>query len=84
MAKIEFNKDEKELLAQKIQLYFNQELNQQIGQFDAEFLLDFFTEEIGAFYYNRGLMDAQVAVQSRIETIADAIFELEKPVSLNR
>jgi uncharacterized protein (DUF2164 family) len=84
MAKIEFNKDEKELLAQKIQLYFNQELNQQIGQFDAEFLLDFFTEEIGAFYYNRGLMDAQVAVQSRIDTIADAICELEKPVSLNR
>ena len=31
MAKIEFNKDKKELLAQKIQLYFNQELNQQIG-----------------------------------------------------
>lgn len=84
MAKIEFNKDEKELLAQKIQLYFNQELNQQIGQFDAEFLLDFFTEEVGAFYYNRGLMDAQVAVQSRIDTIADAICELEKPVSLNR
>ena len=84
MAKIEFNKDKKELLAQKIQLYFNQELNQQIGQFDAEFFLDFFTEEIGAFYYNRGLMDAQVAVQSRIDTIADAICELEKRVSLNR
>jgi uncharacterized protein (DUF2164 family) len=84
MAKIEFNKDEKEVLTRKIQLYFNQELNQQIGQFDAEFLLDFFTEEVGAFYYNRGLMDAQAVIQDRVETIADAIFELEKPALLNR
>ena len=83
-AEIEFNKDEKEVLTRKIQLYFNQELNQQIGQFDAEFLLDFFTEEVGAFYYNRGLMDAQAVIQDRVETIADAIFELEKPALLNR
>jgi uncharacterized protein (DUF2164 family) len=84
MAKIEFNKDEKEVLTRKIQLYFNQELNQQIGQFDAEFLLDFFTEEVGAFYYNRGLMDAQIVIQDRVERIADAIFELEKPALINR
>lgn len=84
MAKIEFNKDEKEVLTRSIQRYFNQELNHQIGQFDAEFLLDFFTEEVGAFYYNRGLMDAQIVIQDRVERIADAIFELEKPALLNR
>ncbi|MCF5942772.1 DUF2164 domain-containing protein, partial [Xanthomonas perforans] len=37
------------------QLYFTEELKQQIGRFDAEFLLDFFTEEVGAYFYNRGI-----------------------------
>nr|WP_233449279.1 DUF2164 family protein [Xanthomonas perforans] len=30
-------------------------MKQQIGRFDAEFLLDFFTEEVGAYFYNRGI-----------------------------
>ncbi len=79
--KIEFSNDEREQIARRIQRYFNDELDQTLGQFDTEFLLDFFSEELGSFYYNRGLFDAQAIVQERAEHIADAIYELEKPTS---
>jgi len=84
MSKIEFTKEEKVLLVQKIQYYFNDELDQKIGQFDAEFLLDFFTEEVGAYYYNRGLYDAQTILESKLESITEAIYELEKPTEFLR
>ena len=82
MSVIKFSKDETKLIIGKIQLYFREELDQKIGQFDAEFLLDFFTEEVGAYYYNRGLFDAQSILESKLENIAEAIYELEKPTDI--
>ena len=84
MAEIEFTREEKEAIGRKIQLYFREELEQEIGQFDAEFLLDFFAEEIGGFFYNRGLYDAQAVLEGRLEDVRDAIFEIEKPTSYVR
>lgn len=79
MSIIEFSKEEKELLVKKIQLYFTEELDQKLGQFDAVFLLDFFSEEVGPYFYNRGLYDAQTILESRMESISEAIYEIEKP-----
>jgi len=53
MSIITFNKAEKNLVIQKIQNYFSDKLNQEIGQFDAEFLIDFFADEIGPHFYNK-------------------------------
>jgi uncharacterized protein (DUF2164 family) len=78
MSEIEFSKEEKELIVRKIQLYFTEELDSEIGQFDAQFLLDFFAEEVGGYFYNRGLYDAQTILEKRMEEITDAIYELEK------
>lgn len=78
MTEIKFSKDQKANIVQRIQLYFREELDQDLGQFDAEFLLDFFAEEIGANFYNQGLYDAQAVLESKMEGIADAIYEIEK------
>ena len=78
MSEIEFSKEEKEIIIKKIQLYFSEELDQKIGQFDAQFLLDFFIEEIGPYFYNRGLYDAQSILKNRMESISEAILEIEK------
>ena len=80
MSKIEFSSDERTAIVDRIKLYFSEELNQNIGQFDAGFLLDFFTEEIGPYYYNRGLIDAQAVIEEKVESIADALYEIEQPV----
>jgi len=70
-------------LVHKIKHYFNQELDFDIGQFDAEFLLDFFSEEIGVYHYNRGLRDAQDIFSTKVESITDAIYELEIPTEFS-
>jgi len=80
---IEFTKQEKELLVQKLKHYFTKELDQDIGQFDAEFLLDFFGKELGVYYYNRGLIDAQDIFKSRVDSITDSIYELEVPTEFS-
>lgn len=75
---IEFSKEEKAVLVEKIRDYFDQELDHEIGQFEAEFLLDFFSEEFGKYFYNRGLYDAQTILDGRMDVIIEAIAELEK------
>ena len=84
MSKIEFSKEENEIIIKKIKLYFSEELNQEIGQFDAQFLLDFFANEIGAYFYNRGLYDAQAILERKLEGISEAIYELEKITEFRR
>jgi uncharacterized protein (DUF2164 family) len=84
LSAIEFSKEEKDIIVNKIQLYFREELDQDIGRFDAQFLLDFFAEEVGAYFYNRGLYDAQAILESRLETISESIYELEKITEFRR
>jgi uncharacterized protein (DUF2164 family) len=84
MDKIEFSKEEKEMMVQKVKMYFQEELNQDIGGFDAEFLIDFFAEEMGSFFYNRGLYDAETTISEKVSEISDLLLQLEKPVSLGK
>ena len=79
MHAIEFSKKEKEILVEKVKSYFESELNQDIGQFDAEFLIDFFSVNLGGYYYNRGLQDAQVVIRSKLDDLEVEVESLEKP-----
>ncbi|WP_285163005.1 DUF2164 domain-containing protein [Shewanella goraebulensis] len=80
MSKIEFTAEQREMMVHKIQTYFEDELDQDLGQFDAEFLLDFFASNIGAHFYNRGLHDARAIFEARIETIDEDIYGIEKDI----
>lgn len=79
MAQIAFEKDRKDLIVQKLKRYLGDELDFEIGQFDCEFLLDFISKEIGSFYYNQGLNDAQTLITSKLDDIGDALYEMEQP-----
>lgn len=80
MSDIKFTKEEKELLIPKIKMYLNEELDVDVGNFDAEFLLDFFSEEIGPYFYNRGIRDSLDMLENRMEEVKESIYVLEKPV----
>ena len=84
MNKLEFSSEEKTQIVRKIKMYFQEELDQQIGSFDAEFLLDFFAEEVGAYFYNRGLYDAQTLFSQKVEELSDSIYELERPTEFSK
>jgi uncharacterized protein (DUF2164 family) len=78
MSKIEFPAQQKEQLIQKLQKYMSKELDVEMGQFDADFLLDFISEEMGAIFYNRGLYDAQAVLVDKMDSLTDAIYQLEQ------
>jgi uncharacterized protein (DUF2164 family) len=84
MAIFSFSKPEKDAIVQKIREFFADKLDQEISQFEAGFLLDFFAEEIGPYFYNKGVHDSQAILQKRIDEIIGAVDSLEKPLPIMR
>jgi uncharacterized protein (DUF2164 family) len=81
MATITFSRAQTEQIVKLIQQHFQNSLDQEIGGFDAEFLLEFFSKEIGGHFYNQALSDVHSLLQSHFEDMADTVFNLEKPVA---
>ena len=78
MKKIKFEKEARAAIVAKIQRYFVDDLDSEIGAIPAEQLLNFFTETIGPFYYNQGLTDAQAVLVRMVDNINDEIYGLEQ------
>jgi uncharacterized protein (DUF2164 family) len=78
LSEIKLDDSVKSEVVSKLQKYFVDELQQDIGSFDAEFLLDFFAREAGGYYYNQGLADALRSFESKMEDVSDSIYLLEK------
>ena len=79
MSEIKLSKDAIELLVEKIKRYFADELDSEIGGFEAEFLIDFFAKEIGPYFYNSALNDAHTLFSEKADELGYLINELEKP-----
>lgn len=78
MSKIEFTSQQKQAMSSELQRYLEDELDVEIGQFDADFLFDFIINKFGATFYNKGLADAQSIMERKIIDIADEIYEIEQ------
>jgi uncharacterized protein (DUF2164 family) len=78
---IKISRENKQEIIEKIKAYFRDNLNQEIGGFDAEFLLDFFAKEIGGYFYNQALTDVHGLLEKQTESLVDTIYGLEQPVS---
>lgn len=84
MSKIELPKETREALAKALSRYLKDELDLEVTGFDAVFLTDFITENLGPYFYNQGLADAQALLGRKLEEMGEAIYQLEQPVKLNR
>ncbi len=82
MSAITLSKEEKDLLTHKLQRYLASEFEVELGQFDTEFLLEFFSKELGGYFYNRGLLDAQAIFDIKMDDVKDAIYQAEVPTAL--
>jgi len=80
--RIEFDKTARNALARALAVYLKDELEIEIGGMDSMLLLDFISETLGPHYYNQGLHDARALLHAKVETLADALYELEKPAKL--
>ena len=78
MSHIKLNKEQTARIVDQLQNYFTEKLEHDIGRFEAEFLLDFFSEEIGVYFYNQALADTQQLLDSQFESMSDKILDLQK------
>ncbi|WP_269581289.1 DUF2164 domain-containing protein [Roseibium sp. Sym1] len=80
MAELELDKDTRTRLAAQIKRYMDADLDIDIGNMDAEMLMDFLTPTLGAHFYNLGLKDAQALFARKADDLNDELYALERPV----
>ena len=78
MPGIELKEEEKAAATEKLKQYCQQELQIELGSFDAQFLLEFFIEEAGWSIYNQGLADAFTLMENTVEELSEKIYELQQ------
>ena len=78
MKPIVFSREESADITAKLRAYFRDELEMDLAALPAEMLLDFLGREIGPFFYNRAVYDAQVVVTKKAEDIVEALAGLER------
>ena len=74
---IDLPAETKKDLAAAIKHYFLEERDEEIGDLQAGFLLDFVLEEIGPSIYNQALRDAQARLHTAVADVDVALHEPE-------
>ncbi|WP_420340437.1 DUF2164 domain-containing protein [Roseibium sp.] len=79
MSDLKLDKDTRARLNQQIRQYLSDELDFDIGNMEADFLIDFLTKSLGASFYNLGLKDAQALLARKMDDINDELYGMEQP-----
>ncbi len=72
---IELTKQEMAEIIPSLQKYFRDELEQELSEMRAKFLLEYFWKEIAPFAYNKGVQDAESYLRARVEDLSGVCFE---------
>lgn len=72
---IELSKPETKEAVASLQHYFREELDQDLSEMRAKFLLEYFLKEIAPLAYNQGVKDAEQFFRAKIEDLSGACFE---------
>ena len=78
MKPIAFSKEELRDMVRRLQAYFADELETDLGVLPAEMLIAFIARDLGPACYNRGLYDAQTLIAAKAEETVEAIYGLEQ------
>lgn len=68
------NAETKEIL-HSIERFFSEELEFEISELQASFVLKFLTKEIAPFAYNQGVEDAGLYFREKLEDLSGTCFE---------
>jgi uncharacterized protein (DUF2164 family) len=72
---IELNKQQTQDCVASVQTYFQKELDEEIGEMKAKFLLNYILKEIAPLAYNQGVKDAETFFRAKIEDLPATCFE---------
>lgn len=74
---IEIPKEARQQAIVSIQRYFEENMEEKIGNIGAGALLGFFLEEVGPLLYNKGVADVQERLQMRLSEVDLEVHEDE-------
>ena len=74
---IEISKEARNEAVASIERYFQENMEERIGNIAASALLNFFLEEVGPSIYNKAVADAQERMQARVSELDFEVHEEE-------
>lgn len=73
------NKEEKEYVIDQVKEYFELERGEVIGDLSADQFVQRMAEEMGPFFYNKGIEDARRMVEQKVMNMDEDLLSLERP-----
>lgn len=74
---IDLTKHQTGEVVSSLRRYFREELEQEIPEMRAKFLLEFILKEVAPFAYNQGVKDAEAYFREKLEDLSAFCFEEE-------
>ena len=78
MDALKLKDDDRQQAQRRLQEYFSSERGEELGDLAATLLYDFVAEEIGPFFYNKGLEDARRRVEQLLAGIGEDLEAWER------
>ena len=78
MSDFQLSDEKRQELTDTIKTYLLDELDVDVGSFEAGFFLDFLIRELGPAIYNQAIYDTQAALNQQIERLSEDLLQLEK------
>jgi len=79
--RIRLTDDRRERMLRSIRKFFDEKLDQQLGEFAAGRILEFFVKELGAPVYNQAIQDARAFLQGKLDDLDVEFYEPDEPYS---
>ncbi len=70
----ELTEEQRRVGIEAIKVFFSEERDEDLGDLAAMLILDFIGENFGPYFYNKGIGDAKVYLQEKV----DDLYSLEK------
>lgn len=78
MMSLKLPKEQKELLIQRVQAYFIDEREEELGDLAAEFLLDHMITLLGPVIYNQAIEEALAVIEQRNAALEEDLHAIKK------
>jgi uncharacterized protein (DUF2164 family) len=77
--RVRLSDERRAALVRLLRKHFEDELDEEISDFRAEGLIDFFVRELGPPVYNQGVRDACAYMQGKLTDVEGEVYEPETP-----
>ena len=77
--RIKLSEERREHLASTVQLFFVEEFDHELSDFQAQRLIDFLIRRLGAPVYNQAIQDARAFFEAKLDDLDGEFYEPEEP-----